>query len=227
MPSASSWIAARTMSSTERLCPRCTTSAPRACSSRRIMLIAASWPSNSDAAVTKRSATAQGLVRRSGVGADGDGRGAQAETLAGIRGDRIAGFYRLLGKVARTQQVPQMPPDGPFQAAARPLASPFPGAALRSMAALGLAAGARARGATRREARGRDPDCRARVPRPRLPQHLAGRHRRPALGHQADDLPLRHQQGADPVRVFSDRSRADSHRFRRGQGNPARTGASA
>src|SRR5215469_5231515 len=55
MASASSSIAARTMSATLRLWPRCTTSAPRACSSRRIMLMAASWPSNSEAADTNRS----------------------------------------------------------------------------------------------------------------------------------------------------------------------------
>ncbi len=61
MPSASSWIAARTMSATLRLWPRCTTSAPRDCSRRRIMLIAASWPSNSDAALTKRSGASAAL----------------------------------------------------------------------------------------------------------------------------------------------------------------------
>src|SRR5215472_6749924 len=44
MASASSSIAARTMSATERLCPRWTTSAPRACSRGRIMLMAAAWP---------------------------------------------------------------------------------------------------------------------------------------------------------------------------------------
>src|SRR5690242_8579704 len=43
------------MSATLRLCPRCTTSAPPDCSRRRIMLMAASWPSNSDAADTNRS----------------------------------------------------------------------------------------------------------------------------------------------------------------------------
>ena len=65
MPSASSWIAARTMSATLRLCPRCTTSAPCACSSRRMMLIAASWPSNSEAALTKRSGATSVLLRGS------------------------------------------------------------------------------------------------------------------------------------------------------------------
>ena len=62
MPSASSWIAARTMSSTLRLWPRCMTSAPCACSRRRMMLIAASWPSNSEAALTKRSGPRQRLL---------------------------------------------------------------------------------------------------------------------------------------------------------------------
>src|SRR5690242_18628270 len=60
MPSASSWMAARTMSATLRLWPRCTTSAPCACSSRRITLIAASCPSNSDAADTKRTGVVRG-----------------------------------------------------------------------------------------------------------------------------------------------------------------------
>ena len=40
---------------TERLCPRWITSAPVAWMMRRMMLIDASCPSNSDAAVTKRS----------------------------------------------------------------------------------------------------------------------------------------------------------------------------
>src|SRR4051812_12882377 len=43
------------MSATLRLWPRWTTSAPPDCSRRRIMLMAASWPSNSDAALTKRN----------------------------------------------------------------------------------------------------------------------------------------------------------------------------
>src|SRR3569833_2452499 len=55
MASASSWIAARTISETLRLWPRCTTSAPCASRRRRIMMIAASWPSNREAAETKRS----------------------------------------------------------------------------------------------------------------------------------------------------------------------------
>src|SRR5690606_7862467 len=53
--SASSCSAARTTSSTERLCPRWITSAPCDWISRRMMLMAASWPSNRLAAVTKRS----------------------------------------------------------------------------------------------------------------------------------------------------------------------------
>src|SRR5579872_1823840 len=43
------------MSATLRLWPRCTTSAPCDCSRRRIMLMAASWPSKSDAALMKRN----------------------------------------------------------------------------------------------------------------------------------------------------------------------------
>ena len=55
MPCTSSCSAAVTISSTERLCPRCTTSAPMPWRMRRMMLIAASWPSNRAAAVTKRT----------------------------------------------------------------------------------------------------------------------------------------------------------------------------
>ena len=54
MPCASSCSAAVTTSSTERLWPRWITSQPDACRIRRMMLIDASWPSKSDAAVTKR-----------------------------------------------------------------------------------------------------------------------------------------------------------------------------
>ena len=54
IPCTSSCSAARTTSSTERLWPRWTTSAPPLCSSRRMMLIEASWPSNRLAAVTNR-----------------------------------------------------------------------------------------------------------------------------------------------------------------------------
>ncbi len=55
MPWASSWIAQLTISSTDRLCPRWITSQPDACRMRRMMLIDASCPSKSDAAVTKRT----------------------------------------------------------------------------------------------------------------------------------------------------------------------------
>src|ERR1700754_3153325 len=55
MPCASSCSAAVTTSSTDRLCPRWITSAPMPCRMRRMMLIAASWPSNRLAAVTKRT----------------------------------------------------------------------------------------------------------------------------------------------------------------------------
>src|SRR6185369_13233966 len=55
MPCTSSCSAAVTTSSTERLCPRWITSAPMPCRMRRMMLMAASWPSKSEAAVTKRT----------------------------------------------------------------------------------------------------------------------------------------------------------------------------
>jgi hypothetical protein len=55
MPWTSSWIAQFTISDTERLWPRWMTSAPAACMIRRMTLIAASWPSNNDAAVTMRT----------------------------------------------------------------------------------------------------------------------------------------------------------------------------
>src|SRR5436853_247042 len=55
MPCTSSCSAAVTTSSTERLWPRWITSVPMLCRMRRMMLIAASCPSNSDAAVTKRT----------------------------------------------------------------------------------------------------------------------------------------------------------------------------
>ena len=55
MPCASSCSAQLTISSTERLWPRWITSQPVACRMRRMMLIDASCPSNSDAAVTKRT----------------------------------------------------------------------------------------------------------------------------------------------------------------------------
>src|SRR5260370_19272367 len=54
MPCTSSCSAAVTPSSTERLWPRWITSAPLACRMRRMMLMAASWPSKSEAAVTRR-----------------------------------------------------------------------------------------------------------------------------------------------------------------------------
>ena len=55
MPCTSSCSAAVTTSSTERLWPRWITSQPVPCRMRRMMLIEASWPSNSEAAVTKRT----------------------------------------------------------------------------------------------------------------------------------------------------------------------------
>src|SRR5947199_9770962 len=55
MPCTSSCSAAVTTSSTERLWPRWITSVPMLCRMRRMLLSAASCPSNSDAAVTKRT----------------------------------------------------------------------------------------------------------------------------------------------------------------------------
>lgn len=55
MPCTSSCRAALTTSSTERLCPRWITSQPIDCRMRRMMLMDASWPSNNEAAVTKRT----------------------------------------------------------------------------------------------------------------------------------------------------------------------------
>jgi hypothetical protein len=55
MPWTSSWIAASTTSATDRLWPRWMTSAPCDCRMRRMMLIAASCPSNRLDAVTKRT----------------------------------------------------------------------------------------------------------------------------------------------------------------------------
>src|SRR6202522_1055121 len=55
MPCASSSMAVRATVSTLRSCPRCTTSAPGLCSTSRMMLIAASCPSNRLAAVTNRT----------------------------------------------------------------------------------------------------------------------------------------------------------------------------
>src|SRR5689334_19964233 len=48
-------MAAVTISSTERLCPRWITSAPEDWRMRRMMLVAASWPSKRLVAVTKRT----------------------------------------------------------------------------------------------------------------------------------------------------------------------------
>ena len=55
MPWTSSWMAQSTISCTERLWPRWITSAPDDWRMRRMMLMAASCPSKSDAAVTIRT----------------------------------------------------------------------------------------------------------------------------------------------------------------------------
>src|SRR6185312_5235785 len=67
MPSASSCSAARTTSSTLRLWPRWITSAPCDWMMRRMMLMAASWPSNRLAAVTKRSGVVSALGSLTGI----------------------------------------------------------------------------------------------------------------------------------------------------------------
>lgn len=54
MALASSCMAQVTISSTERSCPRCMISAPEDCKIRRMILIAASCPSNNEDAVTMR-----------------------------------------------------------------------------------------------------------------------------------------------------------------------------
>src|SRR5690625_755201 len=67
MASASSCKAARTTSSTERLWPRWITSAPWSWMMRRMMLMAASWPSNRLAAVTKRNGVAAAVAGLAGT----------------------------------------------------------------------------------------------------------------------------------------------------------------
>src|SRR5689334_2156927 len=98
MPCASSCSAAVTTSSTERLWPRWITSAPIPIRMRRMMLIAASWPSNSDAAVTKRtlldgrySARALYSADRSVMAGSAMGRGKSSLRDAQVHDRRIAG----------------------------------------------------------------------------------------------------------------------------------------
>src|ERR1700683_3605097 len=80
MPCASSSMAVRATVSTLRSCPRWTTSAPWLCSTRRMMLIAASCPSNRLAAVTKRTGV-------TGTGSGGEVLGTAASAMAiGERG---------------------------------------------------------------------------------------------------------------------------------------------
>src|SRR5438477_12685215 len=98
MPCASSCSAAVTTSSTERLWPRWITSAPIPCRMRRMMLIAASWPSNSEAAVTNRtllvgrySASALYSAERSVTGVSGCLRWERSLFDAHVRQLRAAG----------------------------------------------------------------------------------------------------------------------------------------
>src|ERR1700733_5378486 len=69
-PWASSSRTASTTSRTDRSCPRWTTSAPWACRIRRMMLIAASCPSNRAAAVTNRTGCAGTYRSRGWAGPD-------------------------------------------------------------------------------------------------------------------------------------------------------------
>src|SRR5580700_840043 len=92
MPCTSSWIAAVTTSSTERLWPRWMTSAPVDWMMRRMMLMAASCPSNRLVAVTKRTLFCAlyvfGLANSTGV------------TLSGT-----ASSYRIQSQRARSERV--------------------------------------------------------------------------------------------------------------------------
>ena len=90
---ASSWMAAVTMSSTARLWPRWTTSAPCACRMRRMMLIEASWPSNRLAAVMKRSGASPGLAAR--LRPTAPARGRRAGILGLLGNQNVAGHFRL------------------------------------------------------------------------------------------------------------------------------------
>src|SRR5256885_587961 len=107
MPCTSSCSAAVTTSSTERLCPRWITSAPMPCRMRRMMLIAASWPSNSDAAVTKRTL----LVGRYSASALNS---ADRSVMRGLLGDLLELFdvdvdqRRVAGRVVQLQPLQRL-----------------------------------------------------------------------------------------------------------------------
>src|ERR1700754_3355752 len=119
MASASSCNAARTTSSTERLCPRWITSAPWLWMIRRMMLMAASWPSNRLAAVTNRSGVASASVLLAGMclgcelmeklrGKIDDG-GEPVDSTA----EAVAGFGALQRKAMVRRRKPGRPPSLP------------------------------------------------------------------------------------------------------------------
>src|SRR5258708_8359057 len=187
MPSASSWIAARTMSATLRLCPRCTTSAPCACSSRRIMLIAASWPSNREAALTKRSGRKAGTA----VGAP---RGAATERSA-LAVMRIRLPCNVTGEYDLARDERQSPPYvAPHPSTGRAIRQGRHGAGR-----LALAEPSQGAQRSRHQARGGDSRRRPGLQCPWFSQHHPGWDRQRPGSHQADTLLLRGEQGAAPV----------------------------
>src|SRR6201996_7156833 len=118
-PWASSSSTASTTSRTDRSWPRCTTSAPCDCRIRRMMLIAASCPSNSAAAVTKRtgrsgrcSGLASAAAMRTPKPLDGQYLDVKV-TLPGESGTReVARARNVTGTV--TVQYGEHVPDSPF-----------------------------------------------------------------------------------------------------------------
>src|SRR6201994_23152 len=118
-PWASSSSTASTTSRTDRSWPRCTTSAPCDCRIRRMMLIAASCPSNSAAAVTKRtgrsgrcSGLASAAAMRTPRSLDGQYLDVKV-TLPGESGTReVARARNVTGTV--TVQYGEHVPDSPF-----------------------------------------------------------------------------------------------------------------
>src|ERR1700753_1934007 len=118
-PWASSSSTASTTSRTDRSWPRCTTSAPCDCRIRRMMLIAASCPANSAAAVTKRtgrsgrcSGLASAAAMRTPRSLDGQYLDVKV-TLPGESGTReVPGPRNVTGTI--TVQYGEHVPDSPF-----------------------------------------------------------------------------------------------------------------
>src|SRR5439155_15108864 len=97
-----------TTSSTERLWPRWITSAPVLMRMRRMMLIAASWPSNSDAAVTKRTLLVGRYSARALCSAERSVMATLSERVGqlGHRGEQV-GLEPIVGhREARRLRVP-------------------------------------------------------------------------------------------------------------------------